>query len=157
MNVLTFLRDIGKHFSVNQMINKEAVKQRLNREDQGISFTEFSYNLLQGYDFACLNKQYGVVLQIGGSDQWGNITSGIDLTRRLHQNQVFGLTVPLITKADGTKFGKTEGGAVWLDPKKTSPRSCNCLIKLLLAIKISMYITTAPLPVHDFSPDAKET
>ncbi|STL57918.1 tyrosyl-tRNA synthetase [Escherichia coli] len=79
MNVLTFLRDIGKHFSVNQMINKEAVKQRLNREDQGISFTEFSYNLLQGYDFACLNKQYGVVLQIGGSDQWGNITSGIDL------------------------------------------------------------------------------
>ena len=121
MNVLTFLRDIGKHFSVNQMINKEAVKQRLNREDQGISFTEFSYNLLQGYDFACLNKQYGVVLQIGGSDQWGNITSGIDLTRRLHQNQVFGLTVPLITKADGTKFGKTEGGAVWLDPKKTSP------------------------------------
>ncbi len=76
---------------------------------------------MQGYDFACLNKQYGVVLQIGGSDQWGNITSGIDLTRRLHQNQVFGLTVPLITKADGTKFGKTEGGAVWLDPKKTSP------------------------------------
>ncbi|MBN6335576.1 tyrosine--tRNA ligase, partial [Escherichia coli] len=80
-----------------------------------------SYNLLQGYDFACLNKLHGVALQIGGSDQWGNITSGIDLTRRLHQNQVFGLTVPLITKADGTKFGKTEGGAVWLDPKKTSP------------------------------------
>ena len=121
MNVLTFLRDIGKHFSVNQMINKEAVKQRLNREDQGISYTEFSYNLLQGYDFACLNKQYGVALQIGGSDQWGNITSGIDLTRRMHQNQVFGLTVPLITKSDGTKFGKTEGGAVWLDPIKTSP------------------------------------
>ncbi|XBS68048.1 tyrosine--tRNA ligase [Acerihabitans sp. KWT182] len=121
MNVLTFLRDIGKHFSVNQMINKEAVKQRLNRDDVGISFTEFSYNLLQGYDFACLNKQYGVELQIGGSDQWGNITSGIDLTRRMHQNTVFGLTVPLITKADGTKFGKTEGGAVWLDPLKTSP------------------------------------
>ncbi len=121
MNVLTFLRDIGKHFSVNQMINKEAVKQRLNRDDQGISFTEFSYNLLQGYDFACLNERYGVALQIGGSDQWGNITSGIDLTRRLHQNQVFGLTVPLITKSDGTKFGKTEGGAVWLDAKKTSP------------------------------------
>lgn len=121
MNVLTFLRDIGKHFSVNQMINKEAVKQRLNRDDSGISFTEFSYNLLQAYDFACLNKAYGVALQIGGSDQWGNITSGIDLTRRLHQQQVYGLTVPLITKADGTKFGKTEGGAVWLDPKKTSP------------------------------------
>lgn len=121
MNVLTFLRDIGKHFSVNQMINKEAVKQRLNRDDSGISFTEFSYNLLQAYDFACLNKAHGVVLQIGGSDQWGNITSGIDLTRRLHQQQAYGLTVPLITKADGTKFGKTEGGAVWLDPQKTSP------------------------------------
>ncbi|QCR36265.1 tyrosine--tRNA ligase [Nissabacter sp. SGAir0207] len=121
MNVLTFLRDIGKHFSVNQMINKEAVKQRLNRDDSGISFTEFSYNLLQGYDFASLCGEHGVELQIGGSDQWGNITSGIDLTRRLHQKQVFGLTVPLITKSDGTKFGKTEGGAVWLDPKKTSP------------------------------------
>ncbi|MFU2318025.1 tyrosine--tRNA ligase [Rahnella sp. PCH160] len=121
MNVLTFLRDIGKHFSVNQMINKEAVKQRLNRDDSGISFTEFSYNLLQGYDFSELYNRHQVVLQIGGSDQWGNITSGIDLTRRIHQKQVFGLTVPLITKADGTKFGKTEGGAVWLDPKKTSP------------------------------------
>ncbi|AFH95720.1 TPA: tyrosine--tRNA ligase [Providencia stuartii] len=121
MDVLTFLRDIGKHFSVNQMINKEAVKQRLNRDDVGISFTEFAYNLLQGYDFANLNKEHGVELQIGGSDQWGNITSGIDLTRRLNQNQVFGMTVPLITKSDGTKFGKTEGGAVWLDPKKTSP------------------------------------
>ncbi|MEQ4923554.1 tyrosine--tRNA ligase [Proteus hauseri] len=121
MDVLTFLRDIGKHFSVNQMINKEAVKQRLNRDDVGISFTEFAYNLLQAYDFASLNKHVGVELQIGGSDQWGNITSGIDLTRRFNQKQVFGMTVPLITKSDGTKFGKTEGGAVWLDPKKTSP------------------------------------
>lgn len=121
MDVLTFLRDIGKHFSVNQMINKEAVKQRLNRDDVGISFTEFAYNLLQAYDFASLNTHHGVELQIGGSDQWGNITSGIDLTRRFNQKQVFGMTVPLITKSDGTKFGKTEGGAVWLDPKKTSP------------------------------------
>lgn len=121
MNVLDFLRDIGKFFSVNQMIAKESVKQRIDREDQGISFTEFSYNLLQSYDFASLNKQYKVVLQIGGSDQWGNITAGIDLTRRLNQQQVYGLTVPLITKSDGTKFGKTESGAVWLDPKKTSP------------------------------------
>lgn len=121
MNVLSFLRDIGKFFSVNAMINKEAVKQRLNRDDVGISFTEFSYNLLQAYDFSCLNKEYDVALQIGGSDQWGNITSGIDLTRRLHQKQVYGMTVPLITKSDGTKFGKTEGGAVWLDPTKTSP------------------------------------
>lgn len=121
MPTLVFLRDIGKHFSVNAMINREAVKQRLNRDDSGISFTEFAYNLLQAYDFSCLNKNHGVELQIGGSDQWGNITSGIDLTRRLHQNQVYGFTVPLITKSDGTKFGKTEGGAIWLDPKKTSP------------------------------------
>ncbi|CAJ0991735.1 tyrosine--tRNA ligase [Pantoea sp. Nvir] len=121
MNVLTFLRDIGKHFSVNQMINKEAVKQRIKRDSQGISFTEFSYNLLQGYDFAELNRIYDVSLQIGGSDQWGNIVSGIDLTRRLLKKQVFGLTMPLITKYDGTKFGKTEGGTVWLDAKKTSP------------------------------------
>lgn len=121
MSMLTFLRDIGKHFSINQMINKETVKQRLNRDDNGISFAEFSYNLLQGYDFAYLNKNYGVALQIGGSDQWGNITSGIDLTRRLYHNTVYGLTVPLITKADGTKFGKTEDGTVWLDPSKTSP------------------------------------
>lgn len=121
LDVLTFLRDIGKHFSVNAMINREAVKQRLNRDDVGISYTEFSYNLLQSYDFACLNKMLNVELQIGGSDQWGNITSGIDLTRRLYQHQVYGLTVPLITKSDGTKFGKTESGAIWLDPKKTSP------------------------------------
>ena len=121
MNVLTFLRDIGKYFSVNAMINKESVKQRIDRDEVGISFTEFSYSLLQSYDFACLNKSHNVVLQIGGSDQWGNITGGIDLTRRLHQKQVYGLTVPLITKSDGTKFGKTESGAVWLDPKKTSP------------------------------------
>lgn len=121
MSVLTFLRDIGKYFSVNAMISKEAVKQRIDRDDVGISFTEFSYNLLQSYDFASLNKAHQVTLQIGGSDQWGNITSGIDLTRRLHQKQVFGLTVPLITKSDGTKFGKTESGAIWLDPKKTSP------------------------------------
>ena len=121
MNCLDFLRDIGKHFSVNAMLAKESVKQRIEREDQGISFTEFSYALLQGYDFAELNKRHGAVLEIGGSDQWGNITAGIDLTRRLNQKQVFGLTLPLVTKSDGTKFGKTEGGAVWLNAKKTSP------------------------------------
>ncbi|PPI88813.1 tyrosine--tRNA ligase [Candidatus Pantoea edessiphila] len=121
MNILSFLRNIGKHFSVNQMINKEAIKQRLNRDDHGISFTEFSYNLLQSYDFAYLNKLLDVSLQIGGSDQWGNITSGINLTRRLNNSQVFGLTFPLITKSDGTKFGKTEKETIWLDPKKTSP------------------------------------
>ncbi|MGP1952798.1 MAG: tyrosine--tRNA ligase [Arsenophonus sp. ET-KM2-MAG3] len=121
MNILTFLRDIGKHFSVNQMINKEIIKQRFNDDNTGISFTEFCYNLLQSYDFANLYHQYNVELQIGGSDQWGNITSGIDLTRRLYQKQVFGLTVPLITKSDGIKFGKTETGTIWLDPQKTSP------------------------------------
>ena len=121
MDVLSFLRDIGKHFSVNQMISKESVKQRINRDEVGISFTEFAYSLLQSYDFASMNKEMGMELQIGGSDQWGNITAGIDLTRRMNQQQVFGMTVPLITKSDGTKFGKTEGGAVWLDPSKTSP------------------------------------
>ena len=121
MNCLDFLRDIGKHFSVNAMLNKESVKQRIERDDVGISFTEFAYSLLQGYDFAELNKRHGAVLEIGGSDQWGNIPAGIDLTRRLHQKQVFGLTLPLVTKSDGTKFGKTEGGAVWLNAKKTSP------------------------------------
>ncbi|MEH8150688.1 tyrosine--tRNA ligase [Aeromonas veronii] len=121
MSALDFLRDIGKHFSVNAMLARESVRQRLARPDQGISFTEFSYALLQSYDFAVLNQRLGCTLQIGGNDQWGNITSGMDLTRRLHQAQVHGMTLPLITKADGTKFGKTEGGAVWLDPALTSP------------------------------------
>ena len=121
MSALDFLRDIGKHFSVNAMLARESVRQRLARPDQGISFTEFSYALLQSQDFAVLNQRLGCTLQIGGNDQWGNITSGMDLTRRLNQAQVYGMTLPLITKADGTKFGKTEGGAVWLDPALTSP------------------------------------
>lgn len=121
INVIEFLRDIGKHFSVNAMINRESVKQRLLRPEQGISFTEFSYALLQAYDFVHLNREFGCKLQIGGSDQWGNIVSGIDLTRRINNDNVFGLTLPLITKSDGVKFGKTEGGAVWLDAEKTSP------------------------------------
>ncbi|OBU85224.1 tyrosine--tRNA ligase [Chromobacterium subtsugae] len=121
MGALEFLRDIGKHFSVNAMIKKEAVQQRIAREDQGISYTEFSYSLLQGYDFSELNRRLDCKLQIGGSDQWGNITAGTDLTRRLNQAQVFGLTMPLVTKSDGTKFGKTESGTIWLDAKKTSP------------------------------------
>ncbi|MGB2216977.1 MAG: tyrosine--tRNA ligase, partial [Porticoccaceae bacterium] len=120
LTALDFLRDVGKHFSVNNMIAKESVKQRIDREGSGISFTEFSYSLLQGLDFAELNRRYDCTLQVGGSDQWGNIVSGIDLARRQNQKQCFGLTVPLITKADGTKFGKTEAGAVWLDAKKTS-------------------------------------
>lgn len=121
INVIEFMRDIGKHFSVNAMIQKESVKQRIDREGSGISFTEFSYMLLQSYDFAALNKAKECTLQIGGSDQWGNITGGIDLTRRMNRNKVFGLTLPLVTKSDGTKFGKTESGTIWLDPSKTSP------------------------------------
>lgn len=120
-DVLTFLRDVGKHFSVNAMIQKESVKQRIEREGEGISYTEFSYMILQSFDFAELNKRYGCTLQIGGSDQWGNITGGIDLTRRLYQQQVYGATFPLITKSDGTKFGKTESGTIWMDANKTSP------------------------------------
>lgn len=121
ISVLDFLRDVGKHFSVNSMIQKESVKQRIEREGAGISFTEFTYMILQSYDFAELNKRYGCVLQIGGSDQWGNITGGIDLTRRLYREQVYGMTLPLVTKSDGQKFGKTESGTVWLDSAKTSP------------------------------------
>ncbi|MEX2335592.1 MAG: tyrosine--tRNA ligase, partial [Pseudohongiella sp.] len=121
LNVLSFLRDVGKHFSVNAMIQKESVKQRIEREGSGISFTEFSYMILQSYDFAELYRRHDCTIQIGGSDQWGNITGGIDLARRMHQGQVYGLTLPLVTKADGQKFGKTETGTVWLDPAKTSP------------------------------------
>ena len=121
LDVLSFLRDVGKHFSINAMIQKESVKQRIEREGSGISYTEFTYMILQSYDFAELNKRYGCSLQLGGSDQWGNITGGIDLTRRLNGNQVFGLTMPLITKTDGSKFGKTEAGTIWLDPARTSP------------------------------------
>ena len=121
VSMLDFLRDIGKHFSVNSMIQKESVKQRLDREGAGISFTEFTYMMLQSFDFAELYQRHGCTIQIGGSDQWGNITGGIDLTRRMHQAQVFGATLPLVTKADGTKFGKTESGTIWLDESKTSP------------------------------------
>jgi tyrosyl-tRNA synthetase len=117
---LHFLRDIGKHFSVNQMIQKESVRARMEDREAGISYTEFSYMLLQAFDYYVLARDYNCELQIGGSDQWGNITAGIDLCRRKLGKQVYGLTVPLITNADGTKFGKTEAGAVWLDPKRTS-------------------------------------
>lgn len=121
IDVLSFLRDVGKHFSVNNMINKESVKQRIDREGAGISFTEFTYMLLQSYDFAELYARKQCSLQIGGSDQWGNIVGGVDLTRKMHGGHVFGLTLPLVTKSDGTKFGKTESGTIWLDSRKTSP------------------------------------
>lgn len=121
MDILTFLRDVGKHFSVNQMIAKESVKQRIDREGEGISFTEFTYMILQSFDYQQLNASHNCTLQIGGSDQWGNITGGTELTRRMNGNRAFGLTLPLITKSDGTKFGKTESGTIWLSPAKTSP------------------------------------
>lgn len=121
LSFLGFLRDVGKHFSVNQMIARESVKRRLGEREQGISYTEFSYQLLQAYDFAHLYAEEGCRLQGGGTDQWGNIVAGIELTRRMHGGGVFGLVWPLLTTADGTKFGKSAGNAVWLDPDMTSP------------------------------------
>ena len=121
ISYLDFLRDIGKHFSVNQMVAKESVRARMEDRESGISYTEFSYMLLQAFDFYHLRKELNCELQVGGSDQWGNITAGIDLIRKKLGTSACGLTFPLLTKADGTKFGKTEAGAVWLDPKKTSP------------------------------------
>src|SRR5699024_5373874 len=124
MSIIDFLRDIGKHFSINYMLAKDSVSTRI---EQGITFTEFSYMLMQSYDNLKLNEEENVSLQLGGSDKRGNITAGMELIRRKRDIEageevnVFGLTVPLITKADGTKFGKTAGGAVWLDPEKTSP------------------------------------
>ncbi len=115
-----FLRDIGKHFTINYMLAKDSVKTRLEREE-GISYTEFSYMLMQSYDFLHLNQTENCVLQTGGSDQWGNITAGAELIRRVNGNPVFGMVYPLITKSDGTKFGKTEGGSVWLKAERTSP------------------------------------
>jgi tyrosyl-tRNA synthetase len=118
---LEFLRDVGKHFPVNVMLTKDSVRARLERTDAGLSYTEFSYMLLQAYDFVTLFDQYGCELQVGGSDQWGNITAGIDLGRRLRGVQLYGLTCPLLTKSDGTKMGKTESGALWLSAEKSSP------------------------------------
>lgn len=127
MDVLSFLRDVGKFFTVNSMIAKDSVRSRMEDRDQGISYTEFSYSLLQGYDFYRLYRDYQCTLQIGASDQWGNITAGTELIRKktaaenVERTHAFGLTHPLITKSDGTKFGKTESGTIWLDPKRTSP------------------------------------
>ena len=120
VSYLDFLRDIGKHFTVNSMVAKESVRARMQDREVGISYTEFSYMLLQAFDFYHLKEAHNCELQIGGSDQWGNITAGIELSRRKLNATVFGLTLPLITNADGTKFGKTEAGAVWLDPARTS-------------------------------------
>jgi len=120
ISFLDFLRDIGKHFSVNQMVAKESIRARMEDREVGISYTEFSYMLIQAFDFFVLARDFNCELQIGGSDQWGNITPGIELCRKKLGRTVFGLTLPLITNADGTKFGKTEAGAIWLDAKRTS-------------------------------------
>jgi tyrosyl-tRNA synthetase len=121
LNAIEFLRDIGKHFSVNRMLDREAVAARLAKD--GISFTEFSYQLLQSFDYLELFRRHDCVLQTGGSDQWGNITAGVDLVRRVEAKNVHALTTPLLTRADGKKFGKTESGTIWLDPQLTSPYS----------------------------------
>ncbi|OAN98113.1 tyrosine--tRNA ligase [Sulfitobacter geojensis] len=120
LNYLDFLRDIGRHFSVNRMLSFESVKSRLDRE-QSLSFLEFNYMILQAYDFLELNRRYGCLLQMGGSDQWGNIVNGIDLTRRVLDNEIYGLTTPLLTTSDGRKMGKSQGGAIWLNGDMLSP------------------------------------
>ena len=121
LSTVKFLRDVGKHFSVNMMIARDAVKNRLKRDGVGISFTEFSYMLLQAYDFLELRRRHGCTVQVGGNDQWGNMVSGVDLIRREFRNEAFVATVPLITRSDGVKFGKTQGEALWLDSAMTSP------------------------------------
>lgn len=121
LGFLEVLRDVGKHFAVNTMIQKDSVRARLHEREQGISYTEFSYMILQAYDFYHLYREHGVTVQVGGSDQWGNIVAGVDLLRRLERADCYGLTCPLVTRSDGGKFGKTERGAVWLSPERTSP------------------------------------
>ncbi len=121
LSLVDFLRDIGKHFSVNALIKKESVRRRIENDEEGISFTEFSYVLIQAYDFLALNERMGCTFQMGGSDQWGNITAGIDLIRRVRGDKAYGLTYPLVTNSSGAKFGKSEAGNVWLDPERTSP------------------------------------
>jgi tyrosyl-tRNA synthetase len=121
LSTLEYLRDVGKHFTVNQMVAKESVRSRLERPDQGISYTEFSYMLLQAYDFYRLHVDHGCDLQFGGSDQWGNITMGVEYIRKMCGDEVWGFTTPLIVKPDGTKYGKTEAGTVWLDASRTTP------------------------------------
>jgi tyrosyl-tRNA synthetase len=121
LRVISFLRDVGKHFPLGVMIAKESVRSRMGRSEEGISYTEFSYQVLQAYDFMALFDKYGCTLQLGGSDQWGNITAGIELIRRMRAEVAYGITLPLVTKTDGSKFGKTESKTVWLDGQKTSP------------------------------------
>src|SRR5215468_8291117 len=121
LQVISFLRDVGKHFPLGAMIAKDSVRSRMGRSEEGISCTEFSYQVLQAYDFMALFDKHACTLQLGGSDQWGNITAGIELIRRVRNQSVYGATLPLVTKTDGSKFGKTESDTIWLDARKTSP------------------------------------
>lgn len=152
-SMIQFLRDVGKHFRVGTMLAKESVKSRLDSEE-GISFTELSYQILQAYDFYHLNQEHGVSLQIGGSDQWGNITAGIDLTRKLSAKNAYGLTFPLLTRSDGKKFGKTEGGAIWLSSEKCSPYDFyQYFVRIPDAdvIKMMRFLTFMPMEeIHEY-------
>jgi len=121
LKLIPFLRDVGKHFTVNDLVKRDVIRRRLDTADESISYTEFTYALLQGYDYLILNKKYGADLQVGASDQWTNIFSGVDLIRKKEGKQVYAFTIPLVTDANGKKFGKSEGNAVWLDGTKTSP------------------------------------
>jgi tyrosyl-tRNA synthetase len=143
------LRDIGRYFSINMMIQKDSVRERLNNRDQGISYTEFSYMLLQAYDFSYLLQHHDVTIQAAGSDQWGNIVAGVDLIRRTQQRESFGLTVPLITKADGTKFGKTETGNIWLTRERTSPYTFYQFWVNAADADVSKYLRTFTFFSHD--------
>jgi len=137
---LDFIRDVGKHITVNYMMAKDSVKKRLSGEGEGMSFTEFTYQLVQGYDFLHLYREFNCKLQMGGSDQWGNITTGTELIRRKESGEAFALTCPLITKADGGKFGKTEEGNVWLSAKYTSPfTSFGLILRMLMPNAISRF------------------
>ncbi len=149
LGYLEVLRDVGKYFSINMMIQKDSVRDRLQNREQGISYTEFSYMLLQAYDFLHLWEQHSVTLQVCGSDQWGNVVGGIDLIRRKHQAEAFGLTAPLVTKADGTKFGKTEAGAIWLHESRTSAYAFYQFWLNTLDSDVVKYLKTFTFLPHD--------
>jgi tyrosyl-tRNA synthetase len=149
VGLLAFLRDVGKHFSVNAMIARESVRTRLEGREHGISYTEFSYMLLQAYDFLCLHDLHGCRLQLGGSDQWGNIVSGVDLIRRLRGVEAYGLTTPLITDEQGRKLGKTESGTVWLDPALTSPYQLSQYLLNAPDDRVGVYLRALTLLPHE--------
>jgi tyrosyl-tRNA synthetase len=149
VGLLDFLREVGKHFTVNQMVTKESVKSRLERPEHGISYTEFSYMLLQAYDYLHLFDSFDCRLQLGGSDQWGNITMGIELIRKVRRAEAFGLTSPLVVQSDGTKFGKTESGTVWLDANRTSPYQLHQFLLRVEDSVVGQYLRILTFLDHD--------